>query len=158
METAGAPAAIFRDEPTGAVIYTANTLDLDAEEIIESCPYNIPRKGPNGALAKCDMCLDRVQNGLLPSCVKTCPTGTMNFGDREEMLKIAGSRLAEVKGKYPKAMLLDPDDVSVIYLVAYDPLLYHEFAIALNSAFDITRLVALKRMFRPLTNLRSLLL
>ena len=67
-------------QPTGAIIYTANTKHLDAEEIIESCPYNIPRKGPNGALAKCDMCLDRVQNGLLPACVKTCPTGAMKLG------------------------------------------------------------------------------
>jgi len=158
LETAQTPEAIFRDEPTGAVIYTANTRDLDAEEVIESCPYNIPRKGPNGALAKCDMCLDRVQNGLLPACVKTCPTGTMNFGDREEMLKIASSRLAVIREKYPKATLLDPDDVRVIYLTAYDPLMYHESAIASNSAFDITRLVALKRMFRPLTNLKSRLL
>jgi formate dehydrogenase iron-sulfur subunit len=158
FETAKTPEAIFRDEPTGAIIYTANTKYLDAEEIIESCPYNIPRKGPNGTLAKCDMCLDRVQNGLLPACVKTCPTGTMNFGDREEMRNLANNRLSEVKKSYPKAMLLDPDDVSVIYLTAYDPLLYHEFSVASNSAFDITRLVALKRMFKPLTDIASRLL
>ena len=65
------PAAIFKDEATGAVIYTAKTKALKAKEIIESCPYNIPRKGKDGTLAKCDMCFDRVQNGLLPACVKT---------------------------------------------------------------------------------------
>ena len=155
LETAGDDSAIFRDASTGAIIYTANTRNLFADEIIESCPYNIPRKGPNGVLAKCDMCLDRVQNGLLPACVKACPTGAMNFGERDAMLKLANDRLAEVKGGYPQAQLLDADDVSVIYLTVYDPALYHEFAIASNATFGVTRQAALRRMFRPLMSAAS---
>ena len=46
---------------------------LNAKEIIESCPYNIPRKGKDGTLAKCDMCLDRVQNGLPSGMRKNMP-------------------------------------------------------------------------------------
>jgi formate dehydrogenase iron-sulfur subunit len=155
LETARDDSAIFRDASTGAIIYTANTRLLLADEIIESCPYNIPRKGPDGALAKCDMCLDRIQNGLLPACVKACPTGAMNFGERDAMLELAEARLAEVKEKYPQARLLDPDDVNVVYLTAYDPLLYHEFAIASNSTFGVTRQAALRRMFRPLASAAS---
>jgi formate dehydrogenase iron-sulfur subunit len=158
LATANDDSAIFKDDRTGAIIYTANTRHLNADEIIESCPYNIPRKGPEGTLAKCDMCIDRVENGLLPACVATCPTGSMNFGERDEMIRLARQRLGEVKKKYPKAMLLDPDDVSVIYLTAFEPALYHEFAVASNSAFDITRQIALRRLFRPLTNLTSRLL
>ena len=152
LETAGDDSAIFRDESTGAIIYTANTRLLLADEIIESCPYNIPRKGPNGVLAKCDMCLDRVKNGLQPACVKACPTGAMNFGERDDMLQLAESRLAEVRGKYPQARLLDADTVSVVYLTLFDPLLYHEFSIAFNTSFGVTRQAALRRMFRPLMN------
>jgi formate dehydrogenase iron-sulfur subunit len=140
------------------VLYTAATKGLDAAEIIESCPYNIPRKGADGTLAKCDMCYDRVQAGMQPACVKTCPTGTMNFGDRKEMLDLAEKRLAAVKRKYPEAMLLDPGDLRVIFMVAYDPGLYHEFAVATNTDFGISRQVALKRMLRPLRNLASHLL
>lgn len=158
QDTAGEPTAIFTDQATGAVIYTSNTKGLDADEIIESCPYNIPRKASDGTLAKCDMCLDRVENGLLPICVKTCPTGGMNFGDRNEILSLAQKRLAGVKDKYPQAMLIDPDDIRVIYLVAYDPNLYHDSAVASNSTLNITRQVALRRMFRPLTNITSHLL
>ncbi|MFC1856635.1 4Fe-4S dicluster domain-containing protein [Thermodesulfobacteriota bacterium] len=154
-ETAGDDSAIFKDGPTGAIIYTANTKGLNADEIIESCPYNIPRKGPDGTLAKCDMCLDRVQNGLSPACVKTCPTGSMNFGERNEMLKLGKQRLADVKEKFPKAVLLDPDDVNVIYLTGYNPRLYHEFAVASHSAFNVTRQVALRKLFRPITNVVS---
>ena len=158
LETAGDPGAIYRDDKTGAIIFTANTKRLNAAEIIESCPYNIPRKGPDGTLAKCDMCIDRVENGLPPACVQTCPTGAMNFGDRDEMLALAGKQLAVAKKKYPKAMLIDADDVNVIYLVGYEPKLYCDNAMASNAVFDITRQMALKRMIRPLTNIASRLL
>jgi len=158
LETAGDPGAIYRDDKTGAIIFTANTKRLNAAEIIESCPYNIPRKGADGTLAKCDMCIDRVENGLPPACVATCPTGAMNFGDRDEMLALAGKQLAVAKKKYPKAMPIDADDVNVIYLVAYEPKLYCKNAMASNAVFDITRQMALKRMIRPLTNIASRLL
>lgn len=148
-DTAEDPTAIFKDEKTGAVIFTANTKNLDADAIIESCPYNIPRKAEDGTLAKCDMCNDRVENGLLPACVQTCPTGAMNFGDRDEMVALAQKRLAQLKKKYPKAQLLDANDVDVIYLVAYDPALYSEFAVASKGAFNVTRQMALRKMFRP---------
>ena len=148
--------SIFRDERTGAVIFTANSKNLDAQEITDACPYNIPRAGADGTLAKCDMCNDRVENGLLPACVQTCPTGAMSFGDLEEMRDKAKKRLEVVKQKYPKAMLLDPDDVSVIYLVAFEPKYYHEFAVASRSTgYDMTRKMALRKMFRPLANIMS---
>ncbi|MDO9567065.1 MAG: 4Fe-4S dicluster domain-containing protein [Candidatus Desulfaltia sp.] len=158
LETAGDPGAIFRDDKTGAIIFTANTKRLNTAAIIEACPYNVPRKAADGTLAKCDMCLDRVENGLLPACVQTCPTGAMTFGDRDEILALAKKRLGEVKKKNPKAMLIDEDTVSVIYLVAYEPKLYCKNAMASNAVFDITRQMALKRMIRPLTNITSRLL
>ena len=154
-DTAGDESAIFIEARTGAVIYTANTRGLDVAEIKDSCPYNIPRAGKDGTIAKCDMCLDRVQNGLQPACVKTCPTGAMHFGKREEMLGLANRHLTAAKQKYPKAQLLDPDDVRVIFLTAYEPKYYHEYAIASGGSFDVTRQVALRRMLRPLTGLVS---
>jgi formate dehydrogenase iron-sulfur subunit len=147
--TAGEPTAIFTEAASGAVIYTANTRELDAAEIRESCPYDIPRKAEDGTIAKCDMCSDRVENGLLPACVKVCPTGAMSYGDRAEILELAQKHLALAKKKYPKATLLDPDDVRTIYLVAFDPNLYHEFAVASMRNNGITRQAALRKMFRP---------
>jgi formate dehydrogenase iron-sulfur subunit len=82
----------------------------------------------------------------------------MNFGDRDAMLQMAQKRLDLVRKTNPQATLLDPDDVSVIYLTAYDPGLYHQFAVASNSAFDVTRTVALRKMLRPLTRITSRLL
>ena len=151
--TADDPKAIFTDAATGAVLYTANTKNMDAKAVVDSCPYDIPRPSKDGTVAKCDMCIDRVENGLLPACVKTCPTGAMNFGNRKEILAMAKKRLAVVKKTNRKAKLLDPDDIRVIFLVAEDTKLYHKFAVASGTAFDISRAVALKRLFKPLTSL-----
>jgi formate dehydrogenase iron-sulfur subunit len=149
--------AILQDELTGAVIFTERTKKLPFDEIREACPYNIPRQDPSSKImSKCDMCLDRVHNGLLPACVQTCPTGAMNFGDREEMLALAKERLAKVKKYYPDAVLGDEDSVRVIYLFQTKPTNYHEFAVASMSLPPlINRKQLLAKLFRPVKQIRS---
>ena len=149
--------AIIIAEPSGAVIYTAKTRELDFaafEEVRQSCPYNIPRRDPaTGLISKCTMCIDRVQNGLLPACVKVCPTGAMNFGDRDMMLDMANTRAEELKKKgYEKAQLLDADSIRTIFLVVDDPMIYYKFAVAQNDV-GISRKLALRKLFRPATGL-----
>lgn len=126
--------AIIQDEKTGAVVATELSKQLsddDFESIKEACPYNVPRRENGKAvLSKCTFCLDRQQAGMVPACVKSCPTGAMQFGTREEILAAAKARLAVVKKEFPKAFLADPDDVNVIYLLADDADKYHSHAVA----------------------------
>ena len=153
---ATAPGGIIIDSLTGAVLYTDKLKKANPKEVREACPFDIPRaqKG-TGYMAKCTMCVERVHNGLLPACVKTCPTGAMNFGPREKMLEKAEKRLQEVRRDAPKAMLADPDEVNVIYLVAYDPMLYHSDVIGAVHDTGISRQMALKRLMRPFTRAAS---
>jgi formate dehydrogenase iron-sulfur subunit len=79
----------------------------------------------------------------------------MNFGDRDQVMAMAKKRLAMVQKAHPKAKLLDPDDIRVIFLVTEEPKHYHTFAVASAGAFDMSRAVALKRLLRPLTSLTA---
>jgi formate dehydrogenase iron-sulfur subunit len=121
---------VVQDEATGAVVYLEKAKSAPFDEVKNSCPYDIPRKGADGRFVKCTMCIDRVSNGLIPACVKICPTGAMNFGERDAMLAMAKERLEKLKAAYPKAQLLDADQVRVIFLVVDDPKKYHKNAVA----------------------------
>lgn len=126
------PGAIIKDPKTGAVLFTDKTARLspeDAQVVTDACPYNIPRLDrKTRLLTKCTMCIERVWAGTQPLCVKTCPTGAMVFGEREEILPLAQKRLEVVKLKFPKAFLADWRDVSVIYLLAQEKEYYYEYA------------------------------
>lgn len=139
--------AIIQDE-TGAVIYDPKkTRLLNFAKIKEACPYNIPRVHPKTkSISKCTMCVDRVSNGLLPACVKACPTGTLQFGEREEMLKKAHERLDELKPLYKDAKILDEDEVSVLYLIVDKPSLYQ-----IAEKKDSSSLFAFQSLFKPLS-------
>jgi len=139
---------VVQDEATGAVVYLEKSKEAPFDEVRSSCPYDIPRKKADGVMVKCTLCIDRVSNGLQPACVKICPTGAMNFGERDEMVALAKERLEKIKAKYPKAQLLDADSVRVIFLVVDDPKKYHKNAVA-SANPGITRKVALGRMLKP---------
>jgi formate dehydrogenase iron-sulfur subunit len=144
--------AIIRDDETGAVIYDpkVKVKAEDFKKIRESCPWDIPRwDEKTQIMAKCNMCFSRIKEGLLPACVKTCPTGTMNFGDRDKMLEMAQKRLNELKAIYPKAQLLNAESVRTIFLVIDDPKNYWKHAA--ENDVGITRIAAvIKRLIRPL--------
>lgn len=144
--------AIIHDKKTGAVVYTDKTREITAsqfEEIRSACPYDIPRRDPEtGLISKCTMCYERVVRGLKPVCVSVCPTGAMNFGERQEMLALAEERLTLAKKEHPQAMLADPDYVNVIYLLIDSPENYHRFSVA-QKEFDMDRKMFLSRLGAP---------
>jgi len=120
---------IVQDEKTGAVLYTPATKKLDFKATLEGCPYNIPRQDPKTKqMFKCTLCFERITNGMIPACVKSCPTGAMQFGERDKILEMAKKRVEELKKKFPKAQAINPDDVRVIYLVTDDPKKYWKYA------------------------------
>lgn len=130
VDAIGDDAAASKDEATGAVLFTEKSKNAPFEDVRSACPYNIPRQDEKTrVLVKCDLCLDRITNNRLPSCVLSCPTGAMVFGERDVILEQAGKRVEELKKTHPKAMALNPEEVRVIYIVTDDPTKYHEFAV-----------------------------
>jgi len=146
-----AKGAVNLDSRTRAVIFNPEVKisPTDFKGIREICPFDIPRHDEKlGGMAKCTMCFDRISEGMLPACVKACPTGTMQFGEREDILKIARNRLGEVKHVHKNATLVNPESVRVIFLLKDVPEKYHKFA-ERKEATGTTRLAGLKRFLYP---------
>jgi formate dehydrogenase iron-sulfur subunit len=145
----------------GAIVQFANGIvDFHQENCIgcgncvTGCPFNIPRisKTDNKAY-KCTLCSDRVAVGREPACVKTCPTGALTFGSKEDMVFLAEERVKDLKSRgYQKAALYDPSGVGgthVMYVLKHGDraALYND----LPQDPQISPLVAFwKGAFKPL--------
>ena len=120
---------IVQDRRTGAVLYTPATKKLSYKEVLNGCPFNIPRQDPRSkAIVKCDLCIDRLRGNRIPACAQSCPTGALRFGDRKEILQKVAARVGELKKDYPLAKALNADDVRVIFIVTDDPRKYYHYA------------------------------
>jgi formate dehydrogenase iron-sulfur subunit len=122
----------------GAIVQYANGIvDFHEENCIgcgyciTGCPFNVPRISKKDHKAyKCTLCSDRVSVGLEPACIKSCPTGALVFGTKEDMNLHAAERVEDLKSRgFENAGLYDPQGVSgthVMYVLhhADQPQLY----------------------------------
>jgi formate dehydrogenase iron-sulfur subunit len=114
------PACLTACSTKGAIVQRANgVVDFDSDKCIGcgycvvACPFDVPRLDPIDQKAyKCTMCSDRIQVGQEPACVKSCITGALKYGTREDMLFIADLRIKELhKRGFTKAGLYNPEGV-----------------------------------------------
>ena len=116
--------------PGAIVQYSNGIVDFHQENCIgcgycvTGCPFNIPRISKKDSKAyKCTLCSDRVSVGLEPACVKTCPTGAIVFGSKEDMIVHADERIADLKERgYGNAGRYDPAGVGgthVMYVLQH---------------------------------------
>ena len=77
------------------------------------CPFNVPKFAEKtGKMQKCTLCVDRSRVGLEPACVKSCPTGCLHFGTKDDMLFLAKGRVAQLKASgFAEAAVYDPPGV-----------------------------------------------
>jgi len=97
------PAAAMHSSGEGPVIYRPNRC-LGCRYCQVACPFEVPRfdwdNGVNPVISKCWLCYDRLQAGQKPACAEACPTGTLRFGQREELLTQAHAQIASNPGRY----------------------------------------------------------
>src|SRR5580692_6368013 len=124
----------------GAIVQYANGIvDFHEENCIgcgyciAGCPFDIPRiSKKDHKVYKCTLCSDRVAAGQEPACVKTCPTGAIVFGSKDDMKQHAAERIEDLKSRgFEHAGLYDPAGVGgthVMYVLhhADQPRLYND--------------------------------
>jgi len=71
--------AITRHDGTGAVV-VREELCIGCRSCALACPFGVPRYDVEGRMRKCRLCVERVEAGLEPACVRVCPTGALRFG------------------------------------------------------------------------------
>ncbi|ALO39017.1 formate dehydrogenase subunit beta [Alcaligenes faecalis] len=125
--------------PGAIVQYTNGIVDFHEENCIgcgycvTGCPFDVPRISEKDKKAyKCTLCSDRVAVGQEPACAKTCPTGAIVFGTKEDMQHHAEERIEDLKSRgFENAGLYDPAGVGgthVMYVLhhADKPELYSD--------------------------------
>src|SRR5881628_1848352 len=114
----------------GAIVqYTNGIVDFQQANCIgcgyciTGCPFDIPKMNPKtNRVFKCTLCSDRVSEGLEPACIKSCPTGCLHFGTKEDMLDLAGKRAKQLREQtgFKDAGVYDPASIKgthVIYVL-----------------------------------------
>ena len=114
----------------GAIVQYSNGI-VDFEEAscigcqlcVSGCPFNVPKFNPSTKkVYKCTLCSDRVGQGLEPACIKSCPTGCLHFGTKEDMLELANKRVVQLQqhSGMKDAGIYDPQTIggtSVVYVL-----------------------------------------
>ncbi|MFQ5904572.1 MAG: 4Fe-4S dicluster domain-containing protein [Candidatus Binatia bacterium] len=75
------PTAALQKRADGIVVVEAEQCN-GCQECLEACPYQaLAYLEEKNVAAKCDFCAHRLDRGMDPKCVGTCPTGVLIFGD-----------------------------------------------------------------------------
>lgn len=117
MKICPAPGALYRTKD-GAVAADRDKC-IGCKLCVAGCPFDVPRYDSDNKISKCTLCNDRIAEDLTPACAKTCPTGAIKFGDRNEL--IASAKKAGYSKVYGEA---DLTGLGTLYAFKDAPKLY----------------------------------
>ena len=87
------PGAIYRVKERGTVLIDPDRC-INCASCAMACPFGVIRYhedifGPPGKViaVKCDNCLKRQEEGLVPACVEVCKCGALTFEEPDRSLK-----------------------------------------------------------------------
>ncbi len=85
---------------------------IGCQYCVSGCPFNIPKfNATTKKVYKCTLCSDRVGAGLEPACIKSCPTGCLHFGSKEDMKFEAIKRIKQLRANgHADAGIYNPGD------------------------------------------------
>ncbi len=74
------PVRAIAKRPDGIVLFNRE-ICIGCKTCIEACPFGAAQYDPSTRTARaCDLCYQRLEQGLVPACAYHCPTGALVFG------------------------------------------------------------------------------
>ncbi|WP_134701637.1 4Fe-4S dicluster domain-containing protein [Ammoniphilus sp. YIM 78166] len=123
--------------PTNAIIrtefdtvYIDHDICIGCRYCVSGCPFGVISVDDiKGTAQKCTLCYDRLQDGQQPACAQTCPTDCIQFGDVDDLMKQADTKLELLKlNGNSEANIYGKSDVlgglNVFYLLMDQPSVY----------------------------------
>ena len=87
--------ALYRDTETGSVVVDYAKC-IGCAVCAMACPFGIIQFEPVFQLdtgrevnAKCDNCIERQKEGIIPACVEACKTGALEFGEVNDLIRVS---------------------------------------------------------------------
>jgi formate dehydrogenase iron-sulfur subunit len=96
------PVGALQKTAAGPVVYDESKC-MGCRYCMQACPFGVPTYEWDARLPrvrKCNLCADRVAEGLPSACAFVCPTGATKFGDRDALIAEAKARIRDNPGKY----------------------------------------------------------
>ncbi|MDQ2655333.1 MAG: 4Fe-4S dicluster domain-containing protein [Chloroflexota bacterium] len=105
--------------PTGAIIRTEFGTVVIQDNIcngcgycVPACPFGVPQLSHHdGGSHKCTLCYDRLRGGLAPACATTCPTGSIRFGEVDELKQAGLQRVEDLRAAGEEAYFYGDDQL-----------------------------------------------
>lgn len=116
------PVGALKKTEIGPVVYD-ETRCIGCRYCMLACPFQVPVYEWSRALPrvrKCDLCADRLAQGLPTACTEACPTGATVTGDRDALIAEARRRIAESPSLYVNHLFGETEagGTSVLFLSA----------------------------------------
>jgi Fe-S-cluster-containing dehydrogenase component len=75
------PVAAISKRSDGIVLFSEE-LCIGCKACVEACPFGAPQYSSEKDIVRaCTLCVERIDQGLKPSCVHHCPTNALYLGD-----------------------------------------------------------------------------
>ncbi|MDF2532165.1 MAG: 4Fe-4S ferredoxin iron-sulfur binding domain protein [Clostridia bacterium] len=88
---------IYKETDFGIVLTDKNKTCISCQRCRQACPWGSPQyyddnikkfdeyDSAKPRMTKCDLCIDRIRDGLKPACVASCPMRALDAGPMDEL-------------------------------------------------------------------------
>jgi formate dehydrogenase iron-sulfur subunit len=116
------PVGAYSKRDDGLVLYNKDKC-IGCRYCMNACPFGVPHfdfdKGllEGAFIDKCTLCPQRIDKGLEPACVATCPTDALTYGERVDLVKEAHTRIQTHPDRYVNHVYGEFENGGTSYLI-----------------------------------------